>query len=81
MAFAPDLTLPRFEPGGKAYCLSRAELGTVAWHQAQRVPQVAYEVVLSTGMPQRQRSSQMHETFCVDTSCRRVPVDQSREHA
>jgi hypothetical protein len=50
MAFTPDLTPPCFEPGCKAYRLSRAELGTVAWHQVQGVPQVSSEVVLSTGM-------------------------------
>jgi hypothetical protein len=51
MAFTPDLTLPRFELGCKVYRLSGGELGTVAWHQAQRVPQVSYEAVLSLCMP------------------------------
>jgi hypothetical protein len=79
MAFTPDLPLPRFEFGREAHGVSRSELGAVAWHQPQCIPEVLYEVALSHFIPSRNRPTQVHQAPSIDTSSRRLPVDQSRE--
>jgi hypothetical protein len=80
MAFTPDLPPPGFEFGRKAHGVSRGELYSVAWHQSQSITKVAYEVVLSHFIPSRNSPTQVHEAPGVDTSGRRISVDQSREH-
>src|SRR5207249_11386736 len=80
VAFTPNLPLPCFEFGRKAHRISRRELGSVARHQPQGVPQVSCEVVLSHFIPSRNSPTQMHEAPSIDTSSRRLPVDQRREN-
>jgi hypothetical protein len=80
MAFAPDLPLPGVEFGRKAHGVSRSELRSVAWHQPQSIPEVAYEVALSHFIPLRNSPLQVHEAPGIDASGRWISVDQSREH-
>ena len=66
--------------GRETYSIRLGKLRSVAWHQPQRVPQVLHEVLLNHFIPARDVTTQMHEAPGVHTSCRRVAVDQGREH-